>query len=180
MFNDSVKDPNTIEGNDTLFIPVEYHIPSIFNLSKKSKRTGNCQVNLYFLSCSCKAYKEKVKLYGKREIRRICKHLYFTLTSDLKDELDTLTKLMLETQFWFGIQNLFKIKGKEREIYIGVVEEKKVILVYIQNPDWVRYIYNCNENSWNTKDVIPEAAGALNDFLQNYKFSFNLSVQNLL
>lgn len=125
-----------------------YKIPRIEGVSKKTIITGRNRVNLFSLSCSCKDHRLNVAIYPKRDIRRICKHLYAKLFSDLEDKLDELTKLLLHNQFWFGQTQVKKIFFYGDDLYIGFYADRNFISIYKKNEKWHKYIFDTVINEW--------------------------------
>jgi hypothetical protein len=131
------KEKNAAAGNAaTYFIPYNKRVP------KNSITIAGSKVNMHFLTCTCKQYKENVKKYAKRDIRRICKHIYYGIVNDYSNEFDDLTKLLLETQFWYGNMFIYNVDYKGEKIYLGINENKKAVSLFLKNERWTRYIYN--------------------------------------
>lgn len=125
-----------------------YSLPKLEGVSKRSIITGRNKVNLYSLSCSCKDHRASVTIYPKRDIRRICKHLYNKLFSELEDKLDDLTKLLLHNQFWFGQTNVKKIFFYKSSLYIGLHGAGNIISVFLKKDKWEKFVYDFVLNQW--------------------------------
>ncbi|HVO75148.1 MAG TPA: hypothetical protein VMT35_14055 [Ignavibacteriaceae bacterium] len=142
-----------IEG---LFIDKNYiyFIPIVKGLTKKTFAYRNCRVNLFYLTCSCKVYREKVKIFKRRDLRRICKHIYYVINTYASDYYGDLTKILLETHFWFGQQNLVKVVTSTGEIFFGLKESSADVNVIVKGDCWQRFSYNLKEKKWD--DCPPE------------------------
>jgi hypothetical protein len=130
-----------------------YQIPKLEDVTKKSIIAGRNKVNLYFLNCSCKVYRQNAKLYPKRDIRRVCKHLYTKLFSDAENSLDAMTKLLLHNQFWFGQIVIKKVRLHNEIIYIGLHKMLKLVSVFeMIRGVYKKHIYNLTNGLWDNED----------------------------
>lgn len=125
-----------------------YQIPYLSGISKRTIITGRNRVNLYNLNCSCKLYRQNVKIYPKRDIRRVCKHLYEKLFSDADQLLDELSKLLLHNQFWFGQSHVKKVIFYNHVVYIGFHKAGNISSFFLDHEGWKKYLYDSNLNSW--------------------------------
>ena len=73
--------------NDITLIKTSYLVPIFKGIPKTTFNYNRNKVNLHFLNCSCKEYRENIKLYPLRDIRRICKHIFFILTKNINPGL---------------------------------------------------------------------------------------------
>jgi hypothetical protein len=125
-----------------------YQIPYLSGISKRTIKTGRNRVNLYYLNCSCKVYRENVKLYPKRDVRRVCKHLYEKLFSEADHRLDELSRMLLHNQIWFGQSNVKKVMFHKHVVYIGFHKTRNFVSIFINRGGWKKYLYDYKLNSW--------------------------------
>ncbi|MCU0406022.1 MAG: hypothetical protein MUE91_03850 [Ignavibacteriaceae bacterium] len=125
-----------------------YQIPYLSGISKKTIKTSRNGVNLYSLSCSCKVYRQNVKLYPRRDIRRVCKHLYEKLFSEADHLLDELSKMLLHNQFWFGQSNVKKVLFYKRVVFIGFHKVGNIVSFFVDQDGWKKYLYESDLNTW--------------------------------
>ncbi len=126
-----------------------YIIPKNTSFPKNTFHFRNYKINLFYLHCSCKSYRENVKKYPKRDLRRICKHIYFKIFADYSEALDTLSKLLLDTKYWFGITYITKVDLNDDEIYLGLnFTKEKVAAIINVDECWKQYIYNLRDLNW--------------------------------
>ena len=123
-------------------IPVFKGMPKTYYYYNRNK------VNPYSVSCSCKQYRDSIKLYPIRDIRRVCKHIFFILTKNFETRLDELTRLFLEHQFWDKITDVFEIKFEDETLFVSLSKEKKFIRVYRKNSHWKFYTYLFEDKNW--------------------------------
>ena len=96
-----------------------YCLQKLDGISKRTITAGINKVNLFNLSCTCKEHRASVTIYSRRDIRRVCRHLYSKLFSEAEDKIDDLSKLILHNQFWFGQTNVKKILFSIIELKFG-------------------------------------------------------------
>jgi hypothetical protein len=125
-----------------------YSLPKYEGVSKRSIVTGRNKVNLFNMSCSCKDYRASVTNYPKRDLRRICRHLYAGLFKELEDKLDDLTKLLLHNQFWFGQTHVKKILIYDFMLYIGLHGAGSTISFFVQKDKWEKFVFDIVLNEW--------------------------------
>jgi hypothetical protein len=125
-----------------------YQIPYISGITKKTIKTGRNQVNLYYLNCSCKEFRQNVKMYPRRDIRRVCKHLYEKLFSEADHLLDELSKMLLHNQFWFGQSNVKKVLFYKQVVYIGFHKVGNIVSFFVDQEGWKKYLYDSELNTW--------------------------------
>jgi hypothetical protein len=61
-----------------------------------------------------------------------------------------LTKLLIETYFWFGRQILFKINYSKSDLFFCYKPPIERIYVFTKKDNWQRYIYNYIEDFWDS------------------------------
>jgi hypothetical protein len=119
-----------------------YQIPYLSGISKKTLNSGRNRVNLYSLSCSCKVYRQNVKMYPKRDIRRVCKHLYDKLFSEADQLLDGLSNMLLHNQFWFGQSHVKKVMFYNHILYIGFHKAENIISFFVNQDGLKKFLYD--------------------------------------
>ena len=126
-----------------------YQLPKLEGVTKKTIITGRNRVNLYYLNCSCKTYRQNAKMYPRRDIRRICKHIYAKLFAEAESSLDSLTRMLLHNQFWFGQSAVKKVKFHNEIIYIGIHKLLKFVSVIQSFEDKCnKHIYDLPKDEW--------------------------------
>jgi hypothetical protein len=125
-----------------------YCLPSFEGITKKAIVIGRHKVNLFNLNCSCKDFRTNVKLFPKRDVRRICKHLYAKLFSETENKLDELTKILLHNQFWFGQTNVKRIRFYNQDLYVGLHRAGSIISVFKEVDSWQKYLYDFVLDEW--------------------------------
>lgn len=164
-----------IEGNKEIIVTKKnFLIPIFKGIPKTSCYYNRNKVNPHYLNCSCKEYKSKIKLYPLRDIRRLCKHIFFILTKDYIQNLDELTKLLLEHQFWEKISDVYEVEYQKEKIYLSFNQELNFIHVYRKISQWKSYTYYPQNESW--KENLPPFKNSednffIASFLQRYFLS---------
>ncbi len=157
-----------------------YQIPFLEGLTKKTIIAGRNRVNLYYLNCSCKIYRLNVKKYPRRDLRRICNHLYTKLFSEAENNLDELSKLMLHNQFWFSQTDVRRIKFYKDILYTGFHKDHNIISLFRDQDGWEKFVFEITNNNWrnglsplykeNKLNELEKLIAELNnDFLQSLK-----------
>lgn len=113
-----------------------YRIPKMEILLRKDIISSGRKVNLYHLNCTCKKYRETVKITIQRDYRRICVHLYQKLYDYYWQEIDDLTRLILENSFLFGQNMLYRVKNENNEAFLGLNEICDVGFLYLFRGKW--------------------------------------------
>ncbi|AFH50726.1 Hypothetical protein IALB_3023 [Ignavibacterium album JCM 16511] len=125
---------NVLSTTDIHFNPVikkkNYLIKSFNSIPKKTTRILGVSINPYYFTCSCKDFRAKAKEFPKRDFRRMCKHLFIYLSKYHWDEMDSLTKILLEHKFWAKILNVIEIEINENTFFIGITKES-IFIIYI-------------------------------------------------
>lgn len=127
---------------------VEYFIPLFKDITKKTFVYGRNRVNLHYLNCSCKIFRQKAGRYKRRDYRRICKHIYFFISIHLNEKLDEFSRLILETQFWYGTFDLKKMEINQEEIFFGINMDSQKIFFLQKTQNWSRLIYDLEKSCW--------------------------------
>jgi hypothetical protein len=163
-------DKEIVISKTNFLIPVNKGIPKTFAYYNRNK------INSYYLNCTCKDYRASIKLYPLRDIRRICKHIFFILIQDHSERIDGLIKLLLEHRFWDKVADVYEIFILDEKLYISFGQEMKFIHVYIKKSDWKFYTYFPWEKVWKN-DLPPFKISDLNSKLS--QFLLNIFLNNL-
>lgn len=148
-------------------IDVSYMVPVIEGITKRTYLMGNYRLNLYYLQCTCPAYKNSLKIYPKRDIRRICKHLYFKLVTTTALGDDSLVKMLLDNRFWLLEKDLLKLRLDNELIYIGFSDSTEMVGVYRYHSSWKRFSFNLLLRNW-TNGLMPFKEVELNGTLEKF------------
>jgi hypothetical protein len=141
-----------INGNeiDYKIEDFEYILPYLPVHTKRVILLFKCKVNLYYVTCSCKTYRENIKFYPRRDYRRLCSHIVNNLLKEENFQLDSFTKLLLENYLWTGKEHLKKLKFNSDlysdEIILGTNDNK--LSIYLKEHNWVRYSLQYNGSYW--------------------------------
>jgi hypothetical protein len=146
---------------NNFLIPVLKGIPKTYAYYNKNK------VNPYYLNCSCKEYRDNIKKYPLRDLRRICKHIFFILIRDHTERMDSLTKLLMEDHFWEKISEVFEISYNSEKLYISFTSDLQFIHVYRKIIEWKFYTYLPKKNSWEN-NLPPYKELENNSYLTNF------------
>ena len=158
------------EKEDSLF-----YIHRITNLPDWTNKVYSSQgykQNLFKLKCNCDEQRKLSKKYSDRDIRLVCRHLYWKLTTTkVKDEIDELTKILLASFNKNKEMSLFKTSLKDENLILGFTGSMEWINVFIGNYKWKRFSFNTSEKRWaynvspkNAK-VIETKVGAILDYI---------------
>ena len=150
-----------------------YHVHKVprFPSWMKGKvyRYTDHKMDLYNLKCDCSSQIEKQELYANRDVRSLCKHLYYKIlkTSSLK-EIDQLTLMLMRSAVLWGEDHLYKFRYLNHDVIFGFKEAIDWVNVYA--PDKVtpelfhRYSYNPLNHRW-SYDNIPEYGSLFTDLI---------------
>lgn len=129
-----------------------------FPLKVKDKRYRYKEFHLdvFNLRCTCEDQKAKREEYQDRDIRKLCKHLYYKISSSwLKQYLDSLSMELMKNSALFGPEALYKYEYKKSFIIFGFRSETEWVNVYapnIHHPDeHKRYAFNPVTIRWSFK-----------------------------
>jgi hypothetical protein len=125
------------------------------------------KVNAHYLNCTCKEYRDSIKLYPLRDIRRICKHIYFIITKEYNDKIDGLTTILLAHRFWDKISNVYEVFFQNEKLYISFNDNLKFLRVYKKNSEWKFYTFFADKKKWEN-DLPPYKNSDQNDLLSEF------------
>lgn len=119
----------------------------------KTYRYADYKMDLFNLSCSCENQKLKREKYKGRDVRLLCKHLYYKiLKTSAAQGLDSLSLEIMKTAVLFGEKHLYKYTYKDQDIILGFNEGTEWVNVYAPNKfnpeQYHRYSYNPNDYRW--------------------------------
>lgn len=138
---------------------IVYILPLLPISAKRTVLRGNHKINAYYVTCSCVTHRRFIKQYPKRDIRRVCRHLYQLYQESYYDYFDELTRKMLDTQFWFQTRNYFRLTSEIGVIHLMWNDNDKRIFAHImKNFNCCRFIYEQQQSLWVTDspDVLCE------------------------
>jgi hypothetical protein len=134
--------------NEIVLTKNNYLVPILKGVPKSFSYYNRNKVNPHYLNCTCKEYRDSIKLYPIRDIRRICKHIFFIITKDFNSKIDALTTLLLAHRFWDKVNDVFEIKYQNQNIFVSVEKDLKFFRIYRKNSDWKFYTFFPSKNSW--------------------------------
>ena len=138
-----------LEGdNEIVLSKTNYLIPILKGVPKNYSYYNRNKVNAHYLNCTCKEYRDNIKLYPLRDIRRICKHIFFIITKDFNSKLDPLSSMLLEHRFWDKISDVYEIYFYGEKLYIGINIDQKYFRVYRKNSEWKFYTFMPSKKKW--------------------------------
>lgn len=165
LTNTNIK--NDAGDNDIVLLKTNYLVPILKGVTKSYFYYNRNKVNAHYLNCTCKEYRENIKLYPLRDIRRICKHIYFIITKDYQSRIDELTSLLLAHRFWDKIQEVYQVKYQTEFIYISFEKDLKFIRIYRKFSEWKYYTYVIENRSW-INNLPPFKSYAQNKIITEY------------
>lgn len=118
------------------------------------------EINLFNYSCTCTEYQQRSELFLKpRDVRRICKHIYYKLDHQrFKEHIDPLSQLLIKSSAIHNELLHFKYEYLGNEYFFGFKPNTNWINVYLQQKDtFIRFSFNPVEYRWSYKSE-PEAA----------------------
>ena len=146
-----------------------YILPFLPRHTKKIIIHPRYKVNLYYLTCSCKVYRENVKFYPKRDYRRLCSHIVADILKETDFKLDEFTKLLMENHVWFGKEILKSLESKNinqnETVILGLNENRLNVYIKYSETGWGKYTYLSDTSSWG-KDFEP-VNSRLKTFIEN-------------
>jgi hypothetical protein len=155
------EDKEIVLTKTNFLIPILKGIPKTYSYYNKNK------VNPYYLNCSCKEYRDNIKMYPLRDLRRMCKHIFFILIRVHTERMDGLTKLLMEHRFWEKISEVIEINFNSEKLYISFASDLQFIRVYRKILEWKFYNYLPKKNSWEN-NLPPYKELENNSYLSNF------------
>lgn len=125
-----------------------YTIKMFESFPKKTVMLWGKSLNPYYFNCSCKDYRALAKKYPRRDLRRMCKHLFTYLSKYQFENIDTLTKIIIEHKFWYKINNVIELEINKHSFYLGYTIDFEIFFVYIPSDLPIFYSYNCTLRQW--------------------------------
>ncbi len=133
----------------------------------KTYRYAEHEMDLYNLRCSCEYQSSKREIYQGRDIRLLCKHLYYKiLKTSAAKELDPLTLELMKNAVLWSEKHLYRYRYMEQDIILGFKEGTSWVNVYSPNKfnpiECHRYSYNPITTRWSYNnqpeygDLIPD------------------------
>lgn len=164
---------NKIDGDgEIVLVKTNYLVPLLNGVPKLLISYNRNKVNAHYLNCTCKEYRDNTKLFPIRDLRRICKHIFFVVTKDYSNKLDEITSLLLAHRFWDKISDVYELEYQNETIFIGFEKKFNLIRVYRKNTNWKFYTYQPDKKNW-TNNLPPFKESNYNQALSKY-------IQNLI
>ncbi len=147
-------------------------------IPKKTAIIAGKSINPHYYTCSCKDYRMNADKYPKRDFRRICKHLFIYLSKYYFEEINLLTRTILEHKFWYRIFNVIEVGIEKNIFYMGYTADFELFNIYIPSnlPDF--YSYNCSLKKWkNFEEPFPDSE--LNNAIVKLMHRLNIFYKNI-
>lgn len=150
-------------------------------LKEKRYRYKEFQLDVYSLRCTCDLQKEKREIYKDRDIRKICRHLYYKISSSwIKQYVEPLTMLLMKSAAIYNEKHLYRYEYKKSPVIFGFKEETLWVNVYTKNknyPDEIfKYSFNPLTKRW-SYNFKPEYYALFEDVIQR-TIKYNLTFQH--
>lgn len=128
-------------------------VPQLPKWTNKEYRSQNEIQNLFNLSCSCSNFKDRSQLFRKRDVRSLCKHIYWKITQfAASNYIDDLTKILAHDSVFHNQWLHQKISYKNDYMIIGFTNyrDSSWLNVYypFYNNGWFNLSYSFKENRW--------------------------------
>lgn len=117
-------------------------------IQKKSAILAGKSLSPHYYTCSCKDYRMSAEIYPKRDLRRICKHIFTYISKYHFDDIDLITRTFLEHKFWYKISNVIEVELDKKIFFIGYTKDFEIFNVYLPWNLPVFYSYNCIIKKW--------------------------------
>ncbi|MDP4116317.1 MAG: hypothetical protein Q8903_09295 [Bacteroidota bacterium] len=113
-------------------------------------------INIYKLTCTCQSFIDKTGLYDPRDIRSLCKHIYYKMArTKVMGYLDDLSCLLLKDYMHSPDMSFYSFQLLERNVIIGLAQTPWVN-VYTKakrtkedvEGNYTKYSYNINQKRW--------------------------------
>lgn len=147
-----------------------HKLPKFHSFMKgKTYRYSDYKMDLFNLLCSCENQKLKREKYKGRDVRLLCKHLYYKiLKTSVAKELDSLSLELMKNAVLWGEKHLYRYRYMEQDIILGFKEGIEWVNVYAKNKfnpkEHYRYSFNVMSNRW-SYDNEPEYGHLIPDLI---------------
>lgn len=168
---------NNPGDKDIVLLKANYLVPIPKRVPKSYSYYNRHKVNAHYLNCTCKEYKDSIKLYPLRDLRRICRHIYFIITKEYQNRIDDLTLLLLSHRFWDKIHEVFQLEFRNENIFVGFDKDINFIRVYRKFSQWKFYTFLKDEKIW-INNLPPYKSSLLNSFLIEYLLDLPKKIKN--
>lgn len=121
-------------------------------IPKKTVTLAGKSLNPHYYSCSCRDYRMSAEKYPRRDFRRICKHLIAYILKYYFDDIDILTRTILEHKLWYKISNVIEVELDQKIFYVGYTKDFEIFNIYLPSDLPVYYSYNCTIKKWKNLD----------------------------
>lgn len=163
-----LKDPDSpLNPGQNFYVHNLPKFPSF--MQGKTYRYADYEMDLYNLHCDCDYHADKREKYQGRDIRLLCKHLYYKiLKTSAAKELDSLTLELMKNAVLWGEKHLYKYTYKDQDIILGFHEGVEWVNVYAPNKfnlkEYHRYSFNVISDRW-SYDSQPEFGHLIPDLI---------------
>lgn len=144
---------------------------------KKNKihHSGHYKQNLYKLECTCEVFSKNKTVFNKKDLRRLCKHLYWKL-SNLK-LVDKLTLLLAFDSVYFNYKKMIKLSYGKDFVIASYKEGSSWINIFSKEKEWKKFSYEINQKRWSYNSKPANSNRIKQDI--NYLFSNILFVKGI-
>lgn len=122
------------------------------SIPKKTVTLAGKSLNPHYITCSCKDYRMSVEIYPKRDLRRVCKHLFLYISKYYFEDIDPLTRTLLEHRFWYKINNVIEVEIDKNIFHIGYTQDFEIFHIYLPSDIPLFYSYNSQIKKWKDMD----------------------------
>lgn len=128
-------------------------VPPMPKWTDKEYTSQNETQNVYRLTCTCDDYKERAELFEERDVRIICRHLFWKLTKTRAYRfLDKLTELLAHDSAFYREWIHYKSDFEGRDMIIGKTNlyTSGWLNIYYQfyGKTWMNLSYNYQLKRW--------------------------------
>jgi hypothetical protein len=159
--SDPVKGFNSLEDAIKYYEPIKLPLPEYSHQlpefpiwTNRNRKIQGETINLYSLTCTCADYSERSLQHNERDVRKVCRHLYLGFIRHRERILDELSKLLMDQQLKYGVEQLYKY---DDFTFLGTQAKSYWIKIYtLQNESWRHYSYNREEKRFNFNQNPPQ------------------------
>ncbi len=125
------------------------YVHNVISLPESTDRiyySGEYSQNLFHLECTCENFAKKRNVFNKKDVRRICKHLYWKLSN--QNLVDKLTLLLSFDSVYFGYKKMVKLNYEKGFVIASYKEGSSWINIYNKEKEWKKFGYGINQKRW--------------------------------
>lgn len=131
-------------------------VPELPKWCNKIYRFNDVKINPYQLKCSCKESQTKRKHFEARDVRVICKHIYWKISkTQIRDHVDNLTLEVMKLVGIFGSNKFLKLNVNGEDVHLAFKSKNDWITVLTKqvNDSWRKWGYNPFEERWSYEEM---------------------------